>query len=108
MSKEDRDKFERHFDEVAAMVPDDDEVAVLTRAEMFGAMALAWSCGQSQLAYGLLENTDTVAPMLPVAAADAVMHPDIVLRVGRACADGASAYGAVVKIVAAGGGEEDE
>lgn len=46
MSKEDRDQFERHFDEVAAMVPDEGEVAVLTRAELLSAMALAWACGR--------------------------------------------------------------
>ena len=102
------DLLEKHASEVAAMVPNECEVAVLTRAEMLGAMALAWSCGQSQLACGLWEGTDTVAPMLSVAAADAVMHPDIVSQVGRACAEGASAYGAVVRRVAAGGGEEDE
>ena len=60
MSEREQDQFERHFAEVAKMVPDDGEVAVLTRAELLSAMSLAWACGRAQLAAGMLTDPQAV------------------------------------------------
>lgn len=108
MGKEDRDQFERHFDEVAAMVPDDGEVAVLTRAELLSAMALAWACGQAQLAAGMLTDPQAVFAGAASAAMNEVMHEELIQRVGEACDEGARSVGVMTHRVACNGGRDEE
>lgn len=108
MSKEDRDKFERHFDEVAAMVPDEGEVAVLTRAELLSAMALAWACGQAQLAAGMLTDPQAVFSVAASAAMNETLHEELIQRVGEACEEGARSVGVRTNRVVCNGGRDEE
>lgn len=108
MSKEDRDQLERHFDEVAAMVPDEGEVAVLTRAELLSAMALAWACGQAQLAAGMLTDPRAVFSAAASAATSEAMHEELMQRVGEACEEGARSVGVRTHRVACNGGRDEE
>lgn len=108
MSKEDRDKFERHFDEVAAMVPDEGEVAVLTRAELLSAMALAWACGQAHLAAGMLTDPQAVFSGVMSAAMNEDMHEELMQRVAEACEEGARSVGVRTHRVACNGGRDEE
>lgn len=108
MSKEDRDQFERHFDEVATMVPDEGEVAVLTRAELLSAMALAWACGQAQLAAGMLTDPSAVFSAAASAAINETLHEELVQRVGEACDEGARSVGVRTRHVACNGGRDEE
>ena len=108
MSKEDRDLFKRHFDEVAAMVPDDGEVAVLTRAELLSAMALAWVCGQAQLSAGMLTDPNAVFGAVAQAALNEAMHEELMQRVSDACAEGARSGGVRQHRVTCNGGREDD
>lgn len=108
MSKEDRDQLERHFDEVAAMVPDEGEVAVLTRAELLSAMALAWACGQAQLAAGMLTDPRAVFSAAAAAAMNEAMHEELMQRVAEACDEGARSVGVRTNRVACNGGRDEE
>lgn len=108
MSKEDRDKFERHFAEVAAMVPDDGEVAVLTRAELLSAMALAWACGQAQLSAGVLTDPTAVFGAVAQAAMNETLHKELIQRVAEACEEGARSVGVRTNHVACNGGRDEE
>lgn len=108
MSKEDRDQFERHFAEVAAMVPDEGEVAVLTRAELLSAMALAWACGQAQLAAGMLTDPQAVFSAVAQAAMNETLHEELIQRVGDACSEGARSVGVRTRHVACNGGRDEE
>lgn len=108
MSKEDRDQFERHFDEVARMVPKDGDVAVLTRAELLSAMALAWACGQAQLSAGVLTDPTAIFGAVAQAAMNETLHEELVQRVGEACAEGARSVGVRAHHVACNGGRNDE
>lgn len=108
MSKEDRDQFERHFAEVAAMVPDEGEVAVLTRAELLSAMALAWACGQAQLAAGILTDPQAVFSAATSAAMNEAMHEELIQRVGEDCEEGARSVGVRTNRVACNGGRDEE
>ena len=107
MSKEDRDKFERNFDEVAAMVPDEGEVAVLTRAELLSAMALAWSCGQAHLAAGILTDP-AVFGAVAQAAMNETLHEELMQRVAEACEEGARSVGVRMYHVVCNGGRDEE
>lgn len=109
MSKKDMDQFERHFAEVDAMVPKDGDVAVLTRAELLSAMALAWACGQAQLAAGILTDPQAVFSATTSAAMNEVMHEELIQRVGDACSEGARSVGVRAhRVVCKGGHEEDK
>ncbi|MDD6565359.1 MAG: hypothetical protein PUF11_01015 [Parafannyhessea umbonata] len=108
MSKEDRDKFERHFDEVAAMVPDEGEVAVLTRAELLSAMALAWACGQAHLAAGILTDPQAVFSGAASAAMNEALHEELMQRVAEACEEGARSVGVRTHRVVCNGGRDEE
>lgn len=108
MSKEDRDQLERHFDEVAKMVPDEGEVAVLTRAELLSAMALAWACGQAQLAAGMLTDPTAVFGAVAQAAMNETLHEELMQRVGEACEEGARSVGVRTHRVACNGGRDEE
>lgn len=106
--KEEMDQFERHFDEVAAIVPDEGEVAVLTRAELLSAMALAWACGQAQLASGMLTDPRAVFSATTSAAMNEVMHEELIQRVGEACEEGARSVGVRPHHVACNGGHDED
>lgn len=108
MSKEDRDQLERHFDEVAAMVPDEGEVAVLTRAELLSAMALAWACGQAQLAAGMLTDPQAVFAGAASAAMNESTHEELMRRVAEACEEGARSVGVRTHRVVCNGGRDEE
>lgn len=108
MGNEDRDQFERHFDEVAAMVPDEGEVAVLTRAELLSAMALAWACGQAQLAAGMLADPQAVFSAIASAAMNEAMHEELMRRVAEACDEGARSVGVRTNRVVCNGGRDEE
>ena len=89
MAERDMDQFELHFAEVAAMVPDEGEVTVLTRAELLSAMALAWACGQAQLSAGVLTDPNAVFGAVAQAAMNETLHEELIQRVGDACSEGA-------------------
>lgn len=108
MGKEDRDQFERHFDEVAKMVPDEGEVAVLTRAELLSAMALAWACGQAHLAAGMLTDPQAVFSGVMSAAMNEDMHEELMQRVAEACEEGARSVGVRTHHVVCNGGRDEE
>ena len=108
MSKEEQDQFERHFAEVAAMVPDEGEVAVLTRAELLSAMALAWACGQAQLAAGMLTDPSAVFSAAASAALLETLHEELIQRVSEACDEGARSVGVRTRHVACNGGRDEE
>lgn len=108
MSNEDRDQFERHFDEVAAMVPDEGEVAVLTRAELLSAMALAWACGQAHLAAGMLTDPQAVFSGAASAAMNEALHEELMQRVAEACEEGARSVGVRTNRVVCNGGRDEE
>lgn len=108
MSEREQDQFERHFAEVAAMVPDEGEVAVLTRAELLSAMALAWACGQAQLAAGMLTDPQAVFSAAASAAMNEAMHEELIQRVGDACAEGARSVGVRAHHVVCNGGRDEE
>lgn len=108
MAGKDRDQFERHFDEVAAMVPDDGEVAVLTRAELLSAMALAWACGQAQLSAGVLTDPNAVFGEVARAAMNETLHEELIQRVGDACSEGARSVGVRAHRVTCNGGHDKE
>lgn len=108
MSKEDRDQLERHFDEVAAMVPKDGDVAVLTRAELLSAMALAWACGQAQLAAGILTDPQAVFSGAASAAMNEATHEELMQRVAEACEEGARSVGVRTNRVTCNGGRDEE
>lgn len=108
MSKEDQDQFERHFAEVAKMVPDEGEVAVLTRAELLSAMALAWACGQAHLAAGMLTDPQAVFSGVTSAAANEAMHEELMQRVAEACEEGARSVGVRTRHVVCNGGRDEE
>lgn len=108
MGKEDRDQLERHFDEVAAMVPDEGEVAVLTRAELLSAMALAWACGQAHLAAGMLTDPQAVFSETAQAATNEAMHEELMQRVAEACEEGARSVGVRTNHVVCNGGRKEE
>lgn len=106
--KEEMDQFERHFAEVAAMVPKDGDVAVLTRAELLSAMALAWACGQAQLAAGMLTDPNAVFGAVAQAALNETLHEDLIQRVGDACSEGARSVGVRTHRVTCNGGHDEE
>lgn len=106
--KEEMDQFERHFAEVAAMVPDEGEVAVLTRAELLSAMALAWACRQAQLAAGILTDPQAVFSAATSAAMNEAMHEELIQRVGEDCEEGARSVGVRTNRVACNGGRDEE
>ena len=108
MAEMDMDQFERHFAEVDAMVPKDGDVAVLTRAELLSAMALAWACGQAQLAAGMLTDPSAVFSAAASVAMNEVMHEEMVQRVSDACAEGARSVGVRTRHVACNGGRDEE
>lgn len=108
MSEREQDQFERHFAEVAKMVPDDGEIAVLTRAELLSAMALAWACGQAQLAAGMLTDPSAVFSAAASAAINETLHEELIQRVGEACAEGARSVGVRAHHVACNGGRDEE
>lgn len=108
MAEMDMDQFERHFAEVAKMVPDDGEVAVLTRAELLSAMALAWACGQAQLAAGMLTDPSAVFSAAASAAINETLHKELIQRVGEACAEGARSVGVRAHHVVCNGGRDEE
>lgn len=108
MSNEDRDQFERHFAEVDAMVPEDGDVAVLTRAELLSAMALAWACGQAQLAAGILTDPQAVFSGVMSAAMNEDMHEELMQRVAEACEEGARSVGVRTNRVACNGGHKED
>ena len=108
MSEREQDQFERHFAEVAKMVPDDGEVAVLTRAELLSAMSLAWACGQAQLAAGMLTDPQAVFSAAASVAMNWAMHEEMVQRVSDACAEGARSVGVRTRHVACNGGRDEE
>lgn len=106
--KEEMDQFERHFAEVAKMVPDEGEVAVLTRAELLSAMALAWACGQAQLSAGVLTDPTAVFGAVAQAAMNETLHEELIQRVGEACEEGARSVGLRPHHVACNGGRDEE
>lgn len=106
--KEDRDQLERHFDEVAQMVPKDGDVAVLTRAELLSAMALAWACGQAQLSAGVLTDPTAVFGAVAQAAMNETLHEELMQRVAEACEEGARSVGVRAHRVTCNGGHEDD
>lgn len=109
MAERDMDQFERHFAEVAAMVPDEGEVTVLTRAELLSAMALAWACGQAQLSAGVLTDPNAVFGEVAQAALNETLHEELIQRVGEACSEGARSVGVRAhRVTCNGGHEEDE
>lgn len=108
MSEREQDQFERHFAEVAAIVPDEGEVAVLTRAELLSAMSLAWACGQAQLAACMLTDPQAVFSAVASVAMNGVMHGEMVQRVSDACAEGARSVGVRTRNVACNGGRDEE
>lgn len=108
MAEKDMDQFERHFAEVAAMVPKDGDVAVLTRAELLSAMALAWACGQAQLAAGMLTDPAAVFPEVASAAMNETLHEELIQRVGEACDECARSVGVRAHHVTCNGGHDKE
>lgn len=108
MAERDMDQFERHFAEVAAMVPKDGDVAVLTRAELLSAMALAWACGQAQLSAGVLTDPNAVFGAVAQAAMNETLHEELIQRVGEACDEGARSVGVRAHHVVCNGGHEDD
>lgn len=108
MSKEEPDQFERHFAEVAQMVPKDGDVAVLTRAELLSAMALAWACGQAQLSAGVLTDPTAVFGAVAQAAMLETLHEELIQRVSDACAEGARSVGVRTNRVTCNGGRDEE
>lgn len=106
--KEEMDQFERHFAEVDAMVPKDGDVAVLTRAELLSAMALAWACGQAQLAAGMLTDPAAVFPEVASAAMNETLHEELMQRVGDACSEGARSVGVRAHHVTRSNGGHDK
>lgn len=108
MSNEDMDQFERHFAEVAQMVPKDGDVAVLTRSELLSAMALAWACGQAQLSAGVLTDPSAVFGAVAQAAMNETLHEELMQRVGDACSEGARSVGVRARHVACRGGHDEE
>jgi hypothetical protein len=108
MAEMDMDQFERHFAEVDAMVPKDGDVAVLTRAELLSAMALAWACGQAQLSAGVLTDPTAVFGAVAQAAMNETLHEELIQRVGDACSEGARSVGVRTHHVACNGGRNDE
>ncbi len=108
MAEMDMDKFERHFAEVDAMVPKDGDVAVLTRAELLSAMALAWACGQAQLSAGVLTDPTAVFGAVAQAAMNETLHEELIQRVGDACSEGARSVGVRTRHVACNGGRDEE
>lgn len=108
MAEKDMDQFERHFAEVDAMVPDEGEVAVLTRAELLSAMALAWACGQAQLSAGVLTDPNAVFGEVAQAAMNETLHEELIQRVGDACSEGARSVGVRTHRVTCNGGHDKE
>ena len=108
MAEKDMDQFERHFAEVAQMVPNEGDVAVLTRAELLSAMALAWACGQAQLAAGVLTDPTAVFGAVARAAMNETLHEELIQRVGEACSEGARSVGVRAHHVACNGGHDKE
>lgn len=108
MAEKDMDQLERHFAEVAKMVPDDGEVAVLTRAELLSAMALAWACGQAQLSAGVLTDPNAVFGAVAQAAMNETLHEELIQRVGDACSEGARSVGIRAHHVVCNGGHKDD
>lgn len=108
MEEKDMDQFERHFAEVDAMVPDEGEIAVLTRAELLSAMALAWACGQAQLAAGMFTDPAAVFGEVAQAALSETLHEELMQRVGDACSEGARSVGVRTNRVACNGGRDEE
>lgn len=108
MAEMDMDQFERHFAEVDAMVPKDGDVAVLTRAELLSAMALAWACGQAQLAAGILTDPQAVFSAATSAAMNEAMHEELIQRVGEDCEEGARSVGVRTNRVTCNGGRDEE
>ena len=106
--KEEMDQFERHFAEVARMVPKDWDVAVLTRAELLSAMALAWACGQAQLSAGMLTDPNAVFGAVAQAALNETLHEELIQRVGDACSEGARSVGVRAHHVTCNGGHEED
>ena len=102
------DLLEKHASEVAAMVPNECEVAVLTRAELLSAMALAWACGQAQLAAGMLTDPQAVFSGAASAAMNEAMHEELIQRVAEACEEGARSVGGRTNRVACNGGRDEE
>lgn len=102
------DQFERHFAEVDAMVPKDWDVAVLTRAELLSAMALAWACGQAQLSAGMLTDPNAVFGAVAQAALNETLHEELIQRVGDACSEGARSVGVRAHHVVCNGGHDKE
>lgn len=108
MAERDMDQFERHFAEVARMVPKDGDVAVLTRAELLSAMALAWACGQAQLSAGMLTDPNAVFGAVAQAALNETLHEELMQRVAEACDEGARSVGVRPHHVVCNGGNEEE
>lgn len=108
MAEMDMDQFERHFAEVDAMVPKDGDVAVLTRAELLSAMALAWACGQAQLSAGVLTDPTAVSGAVAQAAMNETLHEELIQRVGEACSEGARSVGVRAHHVTCNGGRDEE
>lgn len=108
MAEMDMDQFERHFAEVDAMVPKDGDVAVLTRAELLSAMALAWACGQAQLSAGVLTDPTAVFGAVAQAAMNETLHEELIQRVGEACSEGARSVGVRTRHVTCNGGRDEE
>lgn len=108
MAEKDMDQFERHFAEVAQMVPNEGDVAVLTRAELLSAMALAWASGQAQLSAGMLTDPISVFGAVAQAALNETLHEELIQRVGDACAEGARSVGVRAHRVTCNGGHDEE
>lgn len=108
MAEKDMDQFQRHFAEVAQMVPKDGDVAVLTRAELLSAMALAWACGQAQLSAGVLTDPNAVFGAVAQAALNETLHEELIQRVGDACDEGARSVGVRTNRVTCNGGRDEE
>lgn len=108
MAEKDMDQFERHFAEVDAMVPKDGDVAVLTRAELLSAMALAWACGQAHLAAGMLTDPNAVFGEVAQAALNETLHEELMQRVGDACSEGARSVGVRAHHVTCNGGHKED
>lgn len=108
MAEMDMDLFERHFAEVDAMVPKDGDVAVLTRAELLSAMALAWACGRAQLSAGVLTDPTAIFGAVAQAAMNETLHEELIQRVGDACSEGARSVGVRTRHVACNGGRDEE
>lgn len=108
MAEKEMDQFERHFAEVAQTVPKDGDVAVLTRAELLSAMALAWACGQAQLSAGVLTDPTAVFGAVERAAMNEALHEELIQRVGDACTEGARSVGVRAHHVVCNGGRDED